>query len=221
MGVNKQPIPPHTVCAYQELFHCMNTAFLVEADSLTCIGVRFDTAHCYLVIFCTPCHYLPPFPILYPAPSSSPVSPPNPILVTTTYFAVSPFPPSHTSLPLSLPSLPFSISHSPSELRGDSWQVTRVVKPDELGRPDESLREQMRELKLSPQATDSAAATTVSTCCHRYSPMCSRNAIYSLVTDLVLCSWPHDCIWPCAEPLLPFLHQMWHCSVHMVSHATY
>jgi len=69
-----------------------------------------------------------------------------------------------------------------------SWQVTRVVKPDELGRLDESLREQMRKLELSPQATDSAAATTatkgttptVSTCCHSYSPTCSRNAIYSI-----------------------------------------
>jgi len=29
--------------------------------------------------------------------------------------------------------------------------VTRVVKPDELGRPDESLRKQMRKLELSPQ----------------------------------------------------------------------
>ena len=29
--------------------------------------------------------------------------------------------------------------------------MTRVVKPDELGRPDESLREQMRKLELSPQ----------------------------------------------------------------------
>ena len=29
--------------------------------------------------------------------------------------------------------------------------MTRVVKPDELGRPDESLRELMRRLELSPQ----------------------------------------------------------------------
>ena len=29
--------------------------------------------------------------------------------------------------------------------------MTRVVKPDELGRPDERLREQMRKLELSPQ----------------------------------------------------------------------
>ena len=35
--------------------------------------------------------------------------------------------------------------------RSASWQVTRVVKPDDLGRPDESLREQMRKLDLSPQ----------------------------------------------------------------------
>ena len=39
---------------------------------------------------------------------------------------------------------------SPSEVRGGSWQVTRVVKPDELGKPDERLRDQMRKLQLSP-----------------------------------------------------------------------
>jgi len=57
---------------------------------------------------------------------------------------------SSSSSNLTSTSLPFSISHSPSELRGGSWQVTRVVKPDELGRPDESLREQMKKLELSP-----------------------------------------------------------------------
>jgi len=63
----------HTVSTYQELFHCMNTAFLVEADSQTCIGVHLDTARCCVVVLCTPHPYLPPFPILHPAPSSSPV----------------------------------------------------------------------------------------------------------------------------------------------------
>jgi len=29
--------------------------------------------------------------------------------------------------------------------------VTRVVKPDELGSPDESLQEQLRKMELSPQ----------------------------------------------------------------------
>ena len=56
------------------------------------------------------------------------------------------------SLPFSLPLfLLSSIPLSPSELRGGSWQMTRLVKPDELGRPDEWLREQKRKLKLSPQ----------------------------------------------------------------------
>ena len=41
--------------------------------------------------------------------------------------------------------------HTPSELRGNSWQVTRVVIPDELGKPDESLRAQMKKLEISPQ----------------------------------------------------------------------
>ena len=158
----------------------MNTAFLVETRSQTCIGVHFDTAHCCLVIFCTTHPSLTPFPVLHPAPSS--FLPPllNTILVSAT---VSPFSPSHASLPLFPSHLHL---HSPSELRGGLWQVTRVVKPDELGTPDESLREQMKKLELSPQATDSAATTTatknttptVSTCCHSYSPMCSRNAIY-------------------------------------------
>ena len=29
--------------------------------------------------------------------------------------------------------------------------MTRVLKPDELGNPDERMREKMRKLKLSPQ----------------------------------------------------------------------
>ena len=48
----------------------------------------------------------------------------------------------------------------PPEL-GGSWQVTRVVKPDELKRPDERLIEQMKKLEVSPQVKD--ATQTVST----------------------------------------------------------
>jgi len=40
--------------------------------------------------------------------------------------------------------------------------VTRVVKPDELGGPDERLREQMRKLELSP-TPKSPPPTAVST----------------------------------------------------------
>ena len=67
VGFNKQPIPPYTVSTYQELFHCMNTAFLVEADSQTCIGVHFDTAHSCLVTY----HPSSLFPSLPNSPPSS------------------------------------------------------------------------------------------------------------------------------------------------------
>ena len=43
------------------------------------------------------------------------------------------------------PIIPFQF---PSELRDGSWQVTRVVKADQL---DDSLREQMRKLEFSPR----------------------------------------------------------------------
>ena len=58
----------------------------------------------------------------------------------------------HLTTPLPC-TLLFSIIILPfhSELRGGSWQVTRVVKPDELGKPQERLREQMRKLELSSQ----------------------------------------------------------------------
>ena len=45
--------------------------------------------------------------------------------------------------------LPFFIILCSSELRRGTWQVTRVVNPDELGRPDEKLRELMRKLEFS------------------------------------------------------------------------
>ena len=84
---------PYTVSTYQELFHCMNTAFLVEADSQACIGVHFNTARCCLVILCTPRPYLPPFPILHPAPSSSPAPSPQPHTCHNHFFCCLSFPP--------------------------------------------------------------------------------------------------------------------------------
>ena len=82
VGFSKQPIPPYTVSTYQELFHCMNTAFVVEADSQTCTGVHFNTAHCCLVNFSTPRPYLLPPPpnsftvyLSQPLPSLSFLSP--------------------------------------------------------------------------------------------------------------------------------------------------
>ena len=51
----------------------------------------------------------------------------------------------HAVFPLTLPCLHLS------ELRGSSWQVVKVVKPEQLGKPDEMLRELMRKLELSPQ----------------------------------------------------------------------
>lgn len=38
--------------------------------------------------------------------------------------------------------------------------MTRVVKPDELGDPDESLREQMRKLDLHPQGGEATHTHT-------------------------------------------------------------
>ena len=112
MGFNGQPILPYTVSTYLELFHCMNTAFLVEADSQTCIRVHLNTAHCCLVTLCTPRPYLPPSQFSTQLRLFLLLPPLNPKLVTTTSFAVSPFSPPHTSLPLSFPSLSFYLSLS-------------------------------------------------------------------------------------------------------------
>ena len=43
-----------------------------------------------------------------------------------------------------------SFSLYPSAERGGSWVVDRVVGPADLVAPDDSLREQMRRLQLSP-----------------------------------------------------------------------
>jgi len=57
---------------------------------------------------------------------------------------------SHTSYIVISSFFPSLFLHS-SELRGGSWEVIRVVRPDEIGRPDERLKAQMTELELSPQ----------------------------------------------------------------------
>lgn len=49
-------------------------------------------------------------------------------------------------IPCYLPSLRLCLSHS--ELKGGSWEVTKVLKPDDLRRPDEELTEQV---ELSPR----------------------------------------------------------------------
>ena len=56
----------------------------------------------------------------------------------------------HTIKP-KIKTLQFLSPTLPSELRGGTWQVTRVVKPDELGKPEERLREQMKKLELSQE----------------------------------------------------------------------
>ena len=42
--------------------------------------------------------------------------------------------------------------------------MIRVVKPDELGRPDESLREHLRKLELSPQEGEDTHTHSSRTC---------------------------------------------------------
>ena len=44
--------------------------------------------------------------------------------------------------------------HLHAELSGWSWEVTKVVRSGELGRPDGRLTEQMRKLELSDGSTD-------------------------------------------------------------------
>ena len=52
-----------------------------------------------------------------------------------------------------IPILSLSL-YSLSELKEGSWQVTRVVRTDELGRADEMLKEQMKKLELSSPASE-------------------------------------------------------------------
>lgn len=53
---------------------------------------------------------------------------------------------------LSLLSSSFPIEFTPSTyFKAASWDVTRVVRPNELGRPDRSLREEMKKLEFSLQ----------------------------------------------------------------------
>ena len=72
-------------------------------------------------------------------------------------LAVSPF---YLTLALSL--LCF-ISHYPSEFRGGLWQVTRVVKPDELRDPDDSLRDEIQKLSLKGKVTTPTVSTMLFT----------------------------------------------------------
>ena len=55
---------------------------------------------------------------------------------------------------INTPGHQYLLFHFLSELKGDSWQVTRIVKTDELGRPDERLREQMRKLELTQKGEE-------------------------------------------------------------------
>ena len=114
MGFIKQSIPPYTVSAYWELFHCMNTTSMIEADSQRCIGVHFNIAHCCLVIFVS---------ISLPSLNSSPSSivfscplPPTPYL-SQLLLLKSLLTPLHTSLPLFFLPSPFHLSLSPRAWR--------------------------------------------------------------------------------------------------------
>ena len=59
------------------------------------------------------------------------------------YCLLSPYLPYHF---FSYTELKFATRFQPA-----MWEVTRVVKPGELGGPDERLREQMRKLELPSQ----------------------------------------------------------------------
>jgi len=132
----------------------MNTTFLVymltQSHSNSCSSILLIKWLSPTFLLSLPSHMYSTQLYLLPLPP-----PLQPTFTKNLSLTLSPFsyiP--HTSLPPSSPwifLLPFSISRWPSELIGDSWQVTRVVKPCKLERPDEWLREQMRKLELSPQ----------------------------------------------------------------------
>ena len=63
--------------------------------------------------------------------------------------------------------------------------MTRVVKPDELGRPDESLREEMRKLKLSPQEGED----TLTHSCHTH----KTHSLLYIMHEVVLCHQIAQC----------------------------
>lgn len=113
-------------------------------------------------------------------------------------------------------SLPLSTSCSASELNGGSWQVTKVVKPDELGRPNEWLQEQMRKLELSPQKGENSHTPLVHTR-HLQQLDYAWGALYHRTAECSICTGPHiltvwalhhTSVWLCA-----FLH----CSLHKVT----
>ena len=105
---------------------------------MTCGRMHAVTALISYVIFCFPHSYLPPLPCMHHQLILPPLL--SIFVVRTTFPFISHYPilPSPPSLTL-------------LELEGSSWQVTRVVKPDEMERPEENLTEQMRKLELSPQ----------------------------------------------------------------------
>ena len=80
--------------------------------------------------------------------------------------------------------------------------MTRVVKPDELDRPGESLREQMRKLELSPQEGEEMlthSSHTQDTFCMRCI-VSSDYSVNSMYTDTHRHIWAlhHTCLSCCA-----------------------
>ena len=135
-----------------------------------------------LVTFFT---YLSPFPILHPTPPSPPLPSFHHIFVMTITLATFP--------------LSFFISHSPLELRKGSWQVTRVVKPDELGRPDESLKEQMRKLKFSSKEGEGTLSQTSCTH-HTHSLLHITHGVHCVIRSHSINNMsanPHRRVWGC------------------------
>ena len=89
--------------------------------------------------------------------------------------------------------------------------MTRVGKPDELGRPDGSLREQMRKLELSPQEGEDTLTHSSHThkthsllyIMHEVHCVIRLHSVNSIYTD------PHRHVWAlhhtCLSACVPLL----------------
>ena len=114
MGFNKQTIPPYTVSTYKELFHYMNTTFLVGASSGRGSGIHVVTSLSFSL------HAPPSLPLSLFLPCSSPPSS-NDLHLSPIYDGHFPHSLSsylNSSLPLSSPSLHFSVPQSSEEVHG-------------------------------------------------------------------------------------------------------
>ena len=77
--------------------------------------------------------------------------------------------------------------------------MTRVVKPDELGRPDENLKEQMRKLKFSPKEGEGTLSQT--SCTHQtHSLLRITHGVHCVIRSHSVNNMsanPHRRVWGC------------------------